>query len=169
MRLKRALLRATAALVAIVGIGAATVAVQSPAFAATCSGSGCTGKDPQTTGCSAKVTTPASKTSGSPSQMFTLQLRYSTICNTYWARGVRGDCLAPVIGTPYLAIREWVYSQQHWLLNRVYYKRITAYCDGGTNWTLQIYRGAGGRSYEACHGAAFGSTDPSTITNWYCI
>ena len=53
-----------------------------PAFAVTCSGSGCEGKNPQTTGCSADAVTAAS--AAIPDGK--VELRWSQTCLTFWSR-----------------------------------------------------------------------------------
>jgi len=54
----------------------------------TCSGNGCTGLDPSATGCSASASTLLSKGifNGSGQQIGTINLRFSSVCQTNWAQ-----------------------------------------------------------------------------------
>lgn len=70
---------ATAALVVAAGLTGA-----SPASAATCSGTTCNGKNPSTTGCSASGTSTVA--TADLGYDWKLEMRYSSICKTYWAR-----------------------------------------------------------------------------------
>jgi len=54
----------------------------------TCSGNGCTGQDPNTTGCSATASTVLSHLilNGINQQIGLIELRFSSTCKTNWAR-----------------------------------------------------------------------------------
>lgn len=91
---KSALAILLAAALASVGIVAVT---STPAQAATCSGYGCDGLDPNATGCSAGANDTASTYlyNASGSVVGLPELRYSSTCGTNWTRvtsyvGVRG-------------------------------------------------------------------------------
>jgi hypothetical protein len=82
-------------LVGLVTFGALLVASAAPALAAakpaapsgTCSGAGCDGQDPQSTGCAADAINAAVTSEGG----VTLQLRYSPSCHANWARMLPGQ------------------------------------------------------------------------------
>jgi hypothetical protein len=64
-------------------------ATTSPALAATCSGNGCNGTDPQATGCSANAITLSSArmiTIRSGGDVGSIEMRYSRTCRTQWIR-----------------------------------------------------------------------------------
>ncbi len=69
-----------------VALTAAGLTAGQPAWAASCHGSGCTGQDPQATGCSSGATTIAS--ASDPGGTLVVQVRYSATCGTYWARSI---------------------------------------------------------------------------------
>lgn len=71
-------------LAAVVVSMALVFAAATPASAATCRGGSCTGKDPQSTGCSADGTTVVETGNERP---FRVQLRFSETCRAAWARG----------------------------------------------------------------------------------
>lgn len=75
----------------MVGLGAPLMAV-TPAFAAGCYSSGCTGLDPVAEGCSGDPTTIASNSEDG----FTIEIRYSGACHAVWARATS----APVSDGP---------------------------------------------------------------------
>jgi hypothetical protein len=66
----------------VVAVLAIFVMPAPPAFAVTCSGSGCEGKNPQTTGCSADAITAASASIPDGK----VELRWSQTCQTFWSR-----------------------------------------------------------------------------------
>lgn len=66
---------------------AATVVLPAAnAHAASCYGSSCLGKDPQTEGCSADATTLAQ--ASDPGGTLVIQVRYSSACSAYRARSL---------------------------------------------------------------------------------
>lgn len=79
MRPFRGAYLATAIITAVAGM----ILVSPPAQAATCSGTGCNGKDPEATGCSAGATV-ADSVALYPSGR--AQLRWSPSCGTNWVR-----------------------------------------------------------------------------------
>jgi hypothetical protein len=67
----------------------AAVPAQGTVIAGTCSGAGCDGQDPQSTGCAADAINAAVTSEGG----VTLQLRYSPSCHANWARMLPGQFL----------------------------------------------------------------------------
>jgi hypothetical protein len=68
---------------------AAPALAASPAVATSCSGTGCTGQDPQATGCDNGASTVAStQLKGWFGPIGEVQLRWSPTCQTNWARVV---------------------------------------------------------------------------------
>jgi Protein of unknown function (DUF2690) len=75
---------------------------EAPALAATCSGSGCNGKDPAATGCASTASTVATDTFVSTSAYKArVDLRYSSGCRTTWARIVFTASSATSWANPY--------------------------------------------------------------------
>ena len=64
------------------------MALAAPASAATCSGNGCNGQDPQASGCSANAITLSSARLLTPQggNVGSIEMRYSRICGTQWIR-----------------------------------------------------------------------------------
>jgi hypothetical protein len=69
-------------MIVMVLVGMVFVLPAAPAFAVTCSGSGCEGKNPQTTGCSTDAITAYS--TAIPNGK--VELRWSQTCETFWSR-----------------------------------------------------------------------------------
>jgi hypothetical protein len=63
-------------------VGGITVVTGSPALAATCSRTGCSGKSPTASGCATGAKTLHTMTDG----WLRVELRYSTKCHAAWAR-----------------------------------------------------------------------------------
>jgi hypothetical protein len=64
-------------------------AVGSPVLAATCSGNGCNGTSPETTGCAATASTYAYKwifKNNTLTRVGKAELRHSSACGTWWTR-----------------------------------------------------------------------------------
>lgn len=117
----------------------------SPAFAAGCYDSGCTGKNPSTMQCNdAWTTTSVQPSGGGPA----VELRHSAQCNAVWAR----------------SDSRWDFSIQG--ANSKGGPPVLSYTNGGGPYTLMI-----GFSYwvRACIRPAAYPQDQSTwtCTNWY--
>jgi hypothetical protein len=81
MKTKNSRIRAAAGAL-ILGTVAASVVPVIPAFAATCSGSTCTGKNPSSTGCANDAITARSTSVDG----IAVELRYSPTCRAAWGR-----------------------------------------------------------------------------------
>jgi hypothetical protein len=155
-------------LVLLTGVGVITVLQASPALAS-CTGSGCTGKDPNAQGCSA--VSVQSRTFEGPAgpETLTIQLRKSNGCGAYWARGIRNDCAYPV----YTYIREeqqtYISSLGGWISLRVQYKQMSGTCNGGTSWTNMIQNDSGDRHQACMLPSLSGPVNPANVSSgWAC-
>jgi hypothetical protein len=133
-----------------------------PSFAASCSGSGCAGKNPQTEGCSTGAVVKKEYSSDS----LTLQIRYSSTCHAWWARatteGVDPTCAL------YAAILQIQGGRQTSGQRLVGAHALS--CEGGTSWTYMIADLASGDSYNACakYGAWTVPQSPSESNGSIC-
>lgn len=121
--------RLASVLLTSVLVGVLTIIAMPRANAVTCYGDYCSGKDPQTSGCSAGAYTVASKAF----QNGILEIRWSPTCKTNWARvTVYPIGWAVLIPTPIRlsAIQDTGYTQQvNWDVQ----------VGEGTYWTPMIY------------------------------
>lgn len=125
-----------------------------PAPLASCSGTGCNGKDPQTTGCGNGATTLASKDIYAYGTEYyvvgKLELRYSPTCKTKWSRVTR-----------YNSNPAYPYARVH--LQKSGSSTSSYYRAGSTTyqfWSLQVY--APSTAWRAC-----GSLALSSSANYY--
>jgi Protein of unknown function (DUF2690) len=171
MGVKRVLARALVSAVALAGCGVAIASQASPALAASCYYTSCTGKNPQTTGCSTTAGNPLwSKTYdgyGGP-QSQTLQLRRSSGCRAYWARGIRDDCAYPVY--TYLRVEQQLWTPYGYYDERNQYKQMNVTCNGGTDWTNMIQDDNDDRTQVCIHDSPSGPVNPANVpqSDWAC-
>lgn len=128
----------------LVGVG--LVVAPSTAMAASCQGSTCEGKDPQTYGCSGDATTKASFVDG---QYF--EMRYSKKCNAVWTRV---DSSSDYNGL-FMQIRSYD------LANKKRKKVYGAQVLKGTHWTKMVE--FTGQWAKTCDAIWF-DADPDTCT-----
>jgi hypothetical protein len=117
---------------------------------------GCTGLNPETTGCSANAVTQRSKYwawNGSGPGYYGLELKYSSSCFAYWGRFVRDDCdVLPQHGY-WLKIRAEVRTPDdpyNWYLHREYFKDVPASSCDSMKYTLMVGDGEPYR-FTACY------------------
>jgi hypothetical protein len=102
----------------------------SPAQAVTCSGSGCTGKDPMATGCAADAKTVTSYVNDDFVPTLVMELRWSPTCQTNWGRVNRVGL------TSLKAVKRRIYKS-----GSIATVGTGSYFDTGTvySWTRMIY------------------------------
>jgi hypothetical protein len=124
-----------------------------PSMAATCSGSTCSGKNPQTAGCSPSGVTKLSKTWD---EQTTAEIRYSSTCKAWWAR-VRTDTPDPTcVVWAQLKQQKWMHSPEdgtnEWLTTSVM-RLVTphyANCQGEQTWSYMIPDASSNDRYNVC-------------------
>lgn len=152
--------RALARLFVIAGLVTtviAGVAMVSPANAASCHGSSCTGKDPSSTGCDSSgfVYNMEYRYLG---QDMSLQLRRSSGCDVYWARVINDT--SKCCGTYEIKIQQQLRSPYGWYDWHVYFTH-PYYGDTGHFWTRMVGdKSTGDVRTRACFGG-------SSCTGWY--
>lgn len=126
--------RRTGAALAAATVAAGLLTLAGPvssASAAGCYGSGCTGKDPQATGCSADATTI--KRVAAPSRDYGYgDLRYSPSCGAYWVKTVSWSTSVPIGGSVYGEVSvngTWV---------PLWAENTPGYLAGGSQWSPMI-------------------------------
>ncbi|GIM93297.1 hypothetical protein Ato02nite_050900 [Paractinoplanes toevensis] len=131
------------AVLAIVAIGLSLVPAQA-SLAASCSGSSCAGRDPQTMGCSSDA---VSKGNVYSSDRVTVAMRYSSACDAWWARAT---CDYPdptaALYVSFIQFTNGVQTSRQRLAGD-----HAAACDAGeTTWTYMIADRSSGDHYNAC-------------------
>jgi hypothetical protein len=124
-----------------------------PSMAATCSGTSCNDKDPNSYGCSSGATSKIVRTL--PGGTTTIEVRYSSRCNAWWARERtdNGDptCVAWVsfeqqryIHSPQDGDYEWLETASQPLVGSHY-----SNCSGQQSWSYMIADSSSDR-YRTC-------------------
>jgi hypothetical protein len=147
----------SATALAVLAVGG-TVALAVPAAAATCTRSGCTGKDPQSTRCSSYANVGATRYD-QDSGAITTQFRYNNTCHAGWAR-ITVDSFGSIWRRVY--VREYTGAKKY---VRGYSANIGAASNYSlTRWTKMLSL-TNGHYYRACwryisssSGPAHGST-----------
>lgn len=133
---------------------AAVVAPGSPAFAA-CSGTGCNGLDPSSSGCSATGSTVAGSTNYQSS--FGIEQRRSSGCKARWTRLTIDDatptCCVPIN----IRIQRQLKTPYGWYDANVYTKKVAAGKEGQF-WTPMVGDTSDDRT-RSCWGLNTSSTD----------
>lgn len=132
---------------------AALVATAQPSMAASCSGSSCAGKNPQTQGCSGDGATKKEYSS----DIVTVQIRYSPSCDAFWTRVQAGTGPDPFCNVWAIIVQErYLYSRPdgEYFWQRTSQQRLAtphyASCHTGQlNWTYMIADSTVDR-YKAC-------------------
>jgi hypothetical protein len=158
LQLLRVLTAALSGVVALIVV----IGPASPAAAASCSGSTCTGKDPHSTGCDASGVYTRKIRYNVGVDGATLELRHSTTCKAFWTRFTDDD---NIWGSWDIQIKEHVWSNnlQVWQLSRQY----TSYAGfSGVHWTPMI-SALSGRRYYACADPRATGGRQWECTSWY--
>jgi Protein of unknown function (DUF2690) len=131
----------------------ATLLGAQPSMAASCSGSGCSGKNPQTEGCSSGAVTKKEYSD----QYETIEIRYSSTCRAWWARarlqGFNPTCFY------YANIIQDINGRES-ARQRLVTPHYTN-CEGGQSWTYMIGDIGSGDHYDACADVGYPSSPPS--------
>jgi hypothetical protein len=154
------------ALASIIGAVIALAVPATPAFA--CGTVGCNGVDPVAQGCSVSSTPGQVFIGGSggpPS--YTLQLRYSFGCQTFWGRGMK-DCL-PSGGNPlaYVRVQRQLNTPYGYYTANVYYSPQVP-CGGSAApvWTPMVTNYGNDRA-RSCMAAGYFTGHPSSFPESY--
>ena len=122
-------------------VGAILLPAQ-PSMAASCSGSSCSGLNPQTAGCSTGAVVKKEFSSDS----LTLQIRYSSTCRAWWARATtEGPDPTCALYVNIIQLQQGQEAARQRLVGQ-----HAMPCDGGTSWTYMIGDLAQGDNYNAC-------------------
>jgi hypothetical protein len=132
--------------VLLLSLGAVLVPAQ-PSLAASCSGSGCNGRDPNTAGCAAGAVTKKEHSNDRE----TIEIRYSPTCRAWWGR-VRVVTADPTCEAylTFLQFVNGVQSANARLVNIPDYFPHSTDCVGTQSWTYMIGDLADGDHYNAC-------------------
>jgi hypothetical protein len=155
------------------------VAVPQPSYAASCSGSGCTGQDPQSAGCSSGAYNLRQYYwghNGGPDTHYGHELRWSPNCSAFWGRFVRHDCRTLNNHGFWLKVHRDVQTPYGWSPAASYYKDIPSAWYSGFNcdsirWTKMIGWQVGSR-YKTCRYRYYESRpDPAALPDsaWECL
>jgi hypothetical protein len=159
MSVARSLISKIAVLAGILLLAAGVGSVS----AASCSGSSCAGKNPQTEGCSSDA---VNKGNVHSDDYLTVAIRYSPACDAWWARVT---CDGP---DPTLA----VYASIIQFTNGVQSSRQRLAGDHGaacnpseTTWTYMIADRSSGDHYNACWDYGNWGTELTPTESDYCV
>lgn len=181
MRVRRRI--ATAALMAAalsLPTAAGVVVVGSaPALAASCTGSGCIGKDPHSTNCDTAGTVKTVKhkdiaeAGGDGTVSWSVDLRHSSGCKSYWARGTADIASIMTIKIQKQCLRSTegyyncgTYTKQVGSVDSQGYKHPKT----GTYWTKMEARLSSSERIRACLSVSWAGYTPSPgyhCTGWY--
>jgi hypothetical protein len=153
-------------LVVAVALTTAVIMVSLPAFTASCSGSTCQGKDPNSTGCSSGAVNlqgPVYYVRNAGSTDLALSIRKNATCNARWVR-LTIDSVDNNDGTGYtIKIQRQIYTPYGYKDNGVYTKRIYAF-GTGKYWTAMV-KNTNDDRVRMCMGV-YTSTDSLGCQNW---
>jgi hypothetical protein len=136
----------------LAAVGAGLIPAQ-PGLAASCSGSSCAGRDPQSQGCSSDAVTKGNVYSV---ERITVEMRYSAACDAWWARAT---CDWPdptaALYVSFIQFTNGVQTSKQRLVGD-----HAAGCDSGeTTWTYMIADKSSGDRYNACWIYGFWATE----------
>jgi hypothetical protein len=147
----------------VLGLGGVVVGPASPAHAS-CWENSCTGLSPTAQGCSA-TSTRGGRTIGN---QYTIQLRWSAGCWTYWARAKQGTCSAsPIV---YARMQRQLLTPYGYYDVNVYYSGQVP-CNGNYAVTAMVGDVSTGYRYRACVAFAYDARHPSNWPEswWDCV
>jgi hypothetical protein len=124
----------------------------------------CTGLSPTAQGCTA-TSTPGNPTIGN---QYTIQLRWSAGCWTYWARAKQGTCSgSPIV---YARMQRQLWTPYGYYDANVYYSGHVP-CNGNYAVTAMVGDVSTGYRYRACVVFAYDARHPSNWPEswWYCV
>ena len=161
---------------ATLALGSVAVAVlpSSPALAASCSGSSCRGRDPQSAGCSpGAVTVSDSYTvlnSHNGWTAFAMEMRGSSTCKARWVR-LTNDSTTDMSYGPVSEIRieRQIISPYGWFTADIYRKQIPLN-NGGSWWSAMVENTPGADDRDRiCYKWAYTDPDSASIctSTWY--
>jgi len=158
-RALKTVVRMMLAIVAVTGV--ATVASPASPVYASCSGSSCSGLDPQANGCSTSTTRTETALWLSS---FSVELRYSPACHAMWTRITIDDYL-PTCCVP-IHVRVWRQTGSDsagWSDAQIYTKTVNAGLEGAF-WTAMVPDVSSGDRTRSCWG--FDNSYSGGCTSW---
>jgi len=132
--------------------------------AASCSGSACAGKNPQTMGCSSDAVTKGNVYSQG---ILTVEIRYSRACDAWWARVTCDGSPNPQLAV-YVSFIQFVNGAQS-SKHRLVGDHAAACYTGETTWTYMIADRSSGDHYNACWQYGIWGTEETPTESDYCV